>query len=217
MGDIAREVALKFHLAFKCKIVVYSPTSPAMRWTTASSVQGEPIIPHTRAETLDELLEQSDVVSLHCPETPQTKNMMGQAQFAKMKKTAVFLNLGRGGLVDEAALYEACKKRTIFGAGEHLRNCSTLPSSADLTMAAGLDVFVTEPVTSATYGDTLFSLDNVVVLPHAGASTIEVTRDSTVYAVETAYAYCRGQGFARSTLVRELCPADLTRRPAQSA
>jgi phosphoglycerate dehydrogenase-like enzyme len=117
MGDIAREVALKFSLAFSCKIIIYSPTSPAARWTTSSTVPSEPVIPHTRVATLDELLEQSDVVSLHCPELPETRNMMGQAQFAKMKQSAIFLNLGRGGLVDEDALYEACKNRRIFGAG----------------------------------------------------------------------------------------------------
>ena len=63
------------------------------------------------------------------------------------------------------------------------------------------------------YGKTLFSLENVVVQPHSGASTIEVTRDSTIHAVETAYSYCRGQGFGKSTLVRELLDSDLTRRP----
>jgi phosphoglycerate dehydrogenase-like enzyme len=72
---------------------------------------------------------------------------------------------------------------------------------------------VNEPVTAATYGKTLFSLDNVVVQPHAGASTIEVTKHSTIFAVETAYEYCKGQGFGKSSLVRELEESDLTRRP----
>ena len=120
MGDIAREVALKFHYAFNCKIVVYSPTSPRARWTAASLAPSEPVIPLTRVNTLDELLEVSDIVSLHCPELPETRNMMGEAQFRRMKPTAIFLNLGRGGLVDEDALYEACKNRRVFGAGEQI-------------------------------------------------------------------------------------------------
>lgn len=81
----------------------------------------------------------------------------------------------------------------------------------------GLDVFATEPVTAATYGDTLFTLDNVVVLPHVGATTLEVTRDSTVTAVETAYKYCTKGDVGASTLVRELEWKDLTRRPVPSS
>lgn len=119
MGDIAREVALKFHHAFSCRIIVYSPTSPRTRWTTASTVPGDPSIPHSRVESLDQLLAVSDLVSLHCPELPETRNMMGAEQFAQMKPTAIFLNLGRGGLVDEDALYKACKNRSIFGAGRY--------------------------------------------------------------------------------------------------
>lgn len=118
MGDIAREVARKFHYGSSCRIIVYSPTSPTTRWTKASTEPNNIIIPHTRAASLDELLEASDVVSLHCPEIPETRNMMGASQFAKMNSKAIFLNLGRGGLVDEEALYNACKSRVIFGAGE---------------------------------------------------------------------------------------------------
>lgn len=117
MGDIAREVAIKFYYASKCKILIYSPTSPRTRWTKASSDPNDPVIPHERVNSLDELLERSDVVSLHCPEVPETKDMMSTPQFAKMKPTAIFLNLGRGGLVDEDALYTACKTGQIFGAG----------------------------------------------------------------------------------------------------
>lgn len=118
MGDIAREVALKFHHAFGAQILIYSPTSPTTRWTTSSQVPGEPVIPHIRVNSLEELLERSDVVSLHCPTVPETFKMMGSKQFALMKSSAIFLNLGRGELVDEEALYHACKERQIFGAGE---------------------------------------------------------------------------------------------------
>ena len=121
MGDISTEVAKKFHYASSCKVLVYSPTSPPTRWTKASPNADETILPHERVASLDELLERSDVVSLHCPEVPETRRMMSTEQFARMKPTAVFLNLGRGGLVDEDALVEACKTRRIFGAGECAR------------------------------------------------------------------------------------------------
>lgn len=123
--------------------------------------------------------------------------MMGDKEFGLMKNSAVFLNLGRGELVDEEALFRACKNHQIFG--------------------AGLDVFATEPVTSATYGENLFTLDNIVVLPHVGATTLEVTRDSTVTAVETAYSYCLNGDIGQSTLIRELEWKDLTRKPQGSS
>lgn len=117
MGDCAREVALKFYHASKCRILVYSPTSPTTRWTSQSTTPDEPVIPHTRVDSLDELLRQSDVVSLHCPAIPDTFEMMSDKQFELMKQSAVFLNLGRGELVDEDALYRACKEHKIYGAG----------------------------------------------------------------------------------------------------
>lgn len=119
MGDCAREVALKFYHACSCRIVVYSPTSPSTRWTAESARPGEPVIPHTRVNSLEQLLRESDVVSLHCPHVPETFKMMGDEQFALMKSSAIFLNLGRGELVDEEALYRACKSHQIFGAGKH--------------------------------------------------------------------------------------------------
>lgn len=117
MGDCAREVALKFYHASKCRILVYSPTSPKTRWTSESSASDEPVIPHTRVDSLEELLKDSDVVSLHCPAISETFKMMGDKQFNSMKQSAVFLNLGRGELVDEDALYRACKEHKIYGAG----------------------------------------------------------------------------------------------------
>lgn len=83
-------------------------------------------------------------------------------------------------------------------------------------VSAGLDVFETEPVSAAAYGETLFKLDNVVTVPHIGASTIEVARDTTITAVETAYAYCRGEGFGNSALVKEMSAKDLLVRQGPS-
>jgi D-3-phosphoglycerate dehydrogenase len=99
--------------------------------------------------SLDELLRTADFVTIHMPKTPETVGMISDEQLALMKKTAFIVNVARGGLIDEDALYRALSAGTIAG--------------------AGLDVFVSEPPT----GSPLLGLENVVVTPHLGASTDE--------------------------------------------
>jgi D-3-phosphoglycerate dehydrogenase len=104
--------------------------------------------------TLEELLGQSDVVSLHVPETPQTKNMMGEAQFRAMKKGAYFINNARGTVVDIDALAQAIKDK-------HLRG-------------AAVDVFPKEPAGNGEkFVSPLQNLENVILSPHIGGSTEE--------------------------------------------
>jgi D-3-phosphoglycerate dehydrogenase len=104
--------------------------------------------------TLEELLAQSDVVSLHVPETPQTKNMMGEAQFRAMKKGAFFINNARGTVVDVEALAAALKDK-------HLRG-------------AAVDVFPKEPASNGEkFVSPLQGLENVIITPHIGGSTEE--------------------------------------------
>jgi D-3-phosphoglycerate dehydrogenase len=105
---------------------------------------------------LDELLAQSDFITIHMPKTPETIGMLGAEAFAKMKDTAYVVNVARGGLVDEDALYTALKDGTIAG--------------------AGIDVFVSEPSTDLPF----FGLENVVVTPHLGASTDEAQEKAGV-------------------------------------
>ncbi|MDJ0356536.1 phosphoglycerate dehydrogenase [Paenarthrobacter sp. PH39-S1] len=106
--------------------------------------------------SLDELLAQSDFITIHMPKTPETVGMIGADAFAKMKKTAYIINVARGGLVDESALYTALTDGEIAG--------------------AGIDVFVKEPATDLPF----LSLDNVVVTPHLGASTDEAQEKAGV-------------------------------------
>lgn len=96
---------------------------------------------------LDELLSTSDVVSLHCPLTPETRGLLGEAELRAMKPTAVLVNTARGPVVDEAALVRALTQGWIA--------------------AAGLDVFEAEP----SVHSGLLTLDNVVLAPHVGSAT----------------------------------------------
>ena len=106
--------------------------------------------------TLDELLAQSDFITIHMPKTPETTGMISTEQFALMKPTAFIVNVARGGLIDEDALYAALKSQRIAG--------------------AGLDVFVNEPPLDSP----LLSLENIILTPHLGASTDEAQEKAGV-------------------------------------
>jgi D-3-phosphoglycerate dehydrogenase len=106
--------------------------------------------------TLDELLEQSDFITIHMPKTPETTGMISDEQLAKMKSTAYIVNVARGGLIDEDALHRALTGGVIAG--------------------AGLDVFVSEPPKDSP----LLALPNVIVTPHLGASTDEAQEKAGV-------------------------------------
>lgn len=101
-----------------------------------------------RAADLDVLLEESDVISLHIPLTPQTHNLINRDRLNRMKRGAILVNAGRGGLVDEAALVEVLKSGHLLG--------------------AGLDVFEHEPPPA---DHPLLQLRNVVATPHVAAAT----------------------------------------------
>ena len=104
--------------------------------------------------TLDELLAQADVVTLHVPEIASTENMMGAAQFAKMKPGSIFINAARGSCVDIDALAAALESKQVGG--------------------ASIDVFPQEPKTNdEKFMSPLRRFDNVILTPHIGGSTLE--------------------------------------------
>jgi len=105
---------------------------------------------------LDELLSESDFVTLHVPLTPQTENLIGEERLRRMKPGAFLINTARGGIVDEAALYRALSEKWIAG--------------------AAIDAFVQEPPA----GSPLLKLDNVIATPHIGAFTIESNINTSV-------------------------------------
>jgi glyoxylate reductase len=118
---------------------------------------------------LDELLATADVVSLHCPLTPQTRHLIGARELALMKPTATLVNTARGAVVDEAALSVALREGRIAG--------------------AGLDVYEHEPEVDPG----LLELENVVLVPHLGSATVETRAAMAELAARNAIAVARGE------------------------
>jgi lactate dehydrogenase-like 2-hydroxyacid dehydrogenase len=141
LGRIGLAVARRAE-AFRMEVVAAS----TRRANSSADTDGVRRVP------LDELLATSDVVSLHCPLTSETRHLIDATRLASMRRTAILINTARGPIVQEAALLDALRDGTIGG--------------------AGLDVFEHEPRVSAA----LLELDNVVVVPHiasAGLATRE--------------------------------------------
>jgi glyoxylate reductase len=118
---------------------------------------------------LDRLLSTSDVVSLHCPLTPDTKHLIDQPALMRMKRGAYLINASRGPIVDEAALAWALKNRLIAG--------------------AGLDVYEDEP---KVHPD-LLGFDNVVLVPHLGSATTETRTAMADLAAQNVVAVLSGK------------------------
>jgi D-3-phosphoglycerate dehydrogenase len=137
-GRIGQLVAHRMQ-AFGMNVVAYDPYLQPAR----AAQLGVSLV------TLDELLAQSDFITIHLPKTKETANLIGVEALKKVKPAVRIINAARGGVLDEAALYDAIKEGRVAG--------------------AGLDVFSTEPCTDSP----LFTLDQVVATPHLGASTDE--------------------------------------------
>lgn len=137
-GRIGQLVAARMQ-AFGMKVVAYDPYLQPAR----AAALGVHLV------DLDELLALSDFITIHLPKTKETANLIGVEALKKVKPTVHIINAARGGVLDEAALYDAITEGRVAG--------------------AGLDVFSTEPCTDSP----LFTLDQVVATPHLGASTDE--------------------------------------------
>ena len=137
-GRIGQLVAHRMQ-AFGMKVIAYDPYLQPAR----AAQLGVELV------SLDEVLAKSDFITIHLPKTKETANLINSDALKKVKPTVRIINAARGGVLDEAALYDAIKEGRVAG--------------------AGLDVFATEPCTDSP----LFSLDQVVATPHLGASTDE--------------------------------------------
>lgn len=144
-----------------------------------------------RVVSLEELLRESDFITVHLPKTADTVNLIGKAEFEMMKDSALLINAARGGIVNEAELYEALKANKIAG--------------------AGLDVYAKEPCTDSP----LFTLPNVVVTPHLGASTDEAQEKAGIAVARSVRLALAGelvpdavnvQGGVIADLVKPLLP-----------
>jgi glyoxylate reductase len=128
--------------------------------------------------TLDELLSASDFVMLCCPLTDQTRGLIGRDSLAKMKPTAILINIARGPVVDTAALTAALEERRIY--------------------AAALDVTDPEPLPR---DHPLLKLDNVIVAPHLGSATVQTRTKMAELSVENLL-----RGLAGEPLLHEVKP-----------
>ena len=140
LGRIGKEVA-KIALAFGMHVIAYDPFIKEVE--------------NVKLVSLDELLENSDFITIHVPLTDETKNLIGKNEIEKMKKGVKIINTSRGGIVNEDALYDALVSGKIAG--------------------AALDVFENEPPFGSN-SEKLLELDNVIVTPHIGASTHEAQK-----------------------------------------
>ena len=159
MGRIGRELArraqgfqmqVQYHDAFRAPVEVEQELN-------------------LRFVAFEELFQTSDFVSVHVPLLPETRRLVGAAQFKLMKKTAVFVNTSRGPVVDEAALAGALEEGQIA--------------------AAGLDVFEREPVVEPR----LLKLENVVLTPHMASASFDTRRAMCMLAAENAVAALEGK------------------------
>ena len=119
--------------------------------------------------SFDDLLQQSDVVSVHCALSEETKGIFDKTSFAKMKPTSIFINTARGPVHNEADLLEALKEETIWG--------------------AGLDVTNPEPMKSDS---PLLEMENVAILPHIGSATIEARNEMSRLAAINIIEFYKG-------------------------
>ena len=157
-GRIGSRVAERVR-GFRCRVLVHDPFLLA---ETAAGAGLELV-------SLERLLAESDVVSLHLPANDQTRGLFGREAFTRMKAAAILINTARGEVVDDGALVEALSEGRIGG--------------------AGLDAHAQEPPNIAPYRD----LDNVVLTPHMGAHTEEALYNMATGAVGNLCAWFEGQ------------------------
>jgi glyoxylate reductase len=159
LGQIGRAVARRAR-GFDMRLLYHSRT----RRPEAEAELGLEFV------ELEQLLKESDFVSLHVFLSPQTRHLIGERELALMKPTAVLVNTTRGPVVDQRALYQALKEGRIA--------------------AAGLDVAEEEPI---PLGDPLLTLDNVTITPHVGSASVATRGEMAAMAVENVLAVLRGE------------------------
>ncbi|MCY1240188.1 Hydroxypyruvate reductase [compost metagenome] len=167
-GAIARHTAM-LAKTFGIRISAYDPFTDDATFAEAGV---------TRASTVEEILAGSDIVSLHCPLTAETRNLLDDEGLARMKLGAYVINTARGGLIDEEALLRAIASGHIAG--------------------AGLDTFQTEPPSP---DHPFWQEPRVVVTPHIGGVTKEANARVGIDAIEGVLAIVEGRALGRERIV----------------
>lgn len=158
-GRIGREVAARLK-AFKCNVLVYDPALPDSVIKDAGCVPA----------TLDDVLTQSDLITLHCPSNEKTQGMINAASIAKMKQGVILVNTSRGTLIDTGALVAALQSGQVA--------------------AAALDVADPEPLNADS---PLLKMDNVVITPHVASTTPQAVTKLRTDAAGIAALALRGE------------------------
>lgn len=160
-GRIGQAVA-KRASAFDARLLYCDPLLPES--PPAAATYG------VRPVSFDELLGESDIVSIHVPATPQTRKLIGAAQFGRMKRSAILINTARGTIVDEGALIKALQDKMIAG--------------------AGLDVFEQEPINP---DNPLLKMDTVILTPHISAGTTDALQEKMRSVFANLQRFAQGQ------------------------
>jgi D-3-phosphoglycerate dehydrogenase len=158
-GRIGREVTARLR-AFKCRVLVHDPAVPAEEIEQAGC---QPV-------ALNELLSQSDVITLHCPSMAQTRGMVNRDSLAITKRGVILINVARGDLVDSAALTEALQSGHVS--------------------AAALDVFAPEPIPA---DHPILKMENVIVASHIASCSVPAVRKLRETAANLAAMALRGE------------------------
>jgi D-3-phosphoglycerate dehydrogenase / 2-oxoglutarate reductase len=161
-------------LAMEMNVQVYDPYKPAAEIKAAGC---EPVT------DLDAALAHADFVSVHCPKTPETVGMFNAARLKRMKPTAYLINTARGGIVEEAALYDALKSGKLAG--------------------AGLDVFEQEP---PPLGHSLFELPNVIIAPHVAGVTREAVDRMSEQTARNILSALDGEPIRQNVINQDVLP-----------
>ncbi|CAH2000570.1 unnamed protein product [Acanthoscelides obtectus] len=158
-GRIGQEIAKRLKPFNPERIIYYNRSE---RKKEAEEIGAERV-------NFDDLLTQSDFISVSLSLTPETKEMFNEAAFSKMKTNAVFVNTSRGGVVDQQALIKALQQKKIWG--------------------AGLDVMTPEPL---PLDNPLFKLKNCVILPHIGSAAVETRKEMGLICAKNIVAAFKG-------------------------
>lgn len=163
MGNIGRQVA-KIAEAFGCKVIFYSVT-------------GKSTVTDYRRVDFDTLLSESDFLSLHCPLSDITRDLIDAEAISKMKKTAYIINVARGPVVNQQALYDALTEERIAG--------------------AGLDVLSKEPIAEDNPLAEIKDSSKLIITPHLAWASVEARERCVSYTYDNIVAFLKGEKLNR--------------------